>query len=249
MGPCTWRHTAPRRARRVGTSQTTISLYVLWLPCCAHTGCPDLRGDTGPRCESYGDHRRSIEDSRKANMLCRRTRLRPSSEHSYTARALVHCAKRCAVYSVGFSQRLAHARVLNRNTSAIVSSSLSSPSAPSTPSPSALPLRSLEVAFPLAPADIAMDNFNRARRGHSPTYPMTPPTNHPLHSGVFTSSAPIAPVRLRMCLPPPFPSCRPHELPSTAIPKATVPSLPRRSPSSRHHPHHEHCLGAVPMCA
>ena len=150
---------------------------------------------------------------------------------------------------IGFSQRLAHARVLNRNTSAIVSSSLSSPLAPSTPSPPALHHRSLEAAFPPASADIATETCNRARRGHSTTYPMTPPTNHTLYSGVFTSSAPIAPVRLRMCLPPPFPSCRPHELLSTAIPKATVPSLPRRSPSSRHHPHHEHCLGAVPMCA
>ena len=35
-------------------------------------------------------------------LVRRRTRLRPSSEHlvgSYTVRALVHCAKRCAVYS------------------------------------------------------------------------------------------------------------------------------------------------------
>ena len=130
-----------------------------------------------------------------------------------------------------------------------LSSPPSSPSAPFTPSHSALPLRSLGAAFPLAPADIATENCNRARRGHSPTYPMTPPTNHPLHSGVFTSSAPIALVRLRMCLPPPFPSCRPHDLWSTATLKATVPSLPRRSRWSRHHPHHEHCLGDVPMCA
>ena len=136
---------------------------------------------------------------------------------------------------IGFSQRLAHARVLNWNTPVFVSSSPpSSPSAPSTPSPPALHHRSLEAAFPPASADIATENCNRARRGHSPTYPMTPPTNHPLYSGVFTSSAPIAPVRLRMCLPPPFPSCRPHERLSTAILKATVPSLPRRSPSSRH---------------
>ena len=184
------------------------------------------------RCSS-GDE---LDCARLPNILTQRVRL-------CTAPSVVPLTR------IGFSQRLAHARVLNRNTPTIVSSPPSSPSASSTPSPSALPLRSLEVAFPLAPAVIATENCNRARRGHSPTYPMTPPTNHPLYSGIFTSSAPIAPVRLRMCLPPPFPSCRPHERLSTAILKATVPSLPRRSPSSRHHPHHEHCLGAVPMCA